>query len=120
MPQDRTVRGAPDNIELRSIQELNSQLKARCAALQQHVDDQGEEWMKGIPGSIVSYESAAVAVRQYSRAWMEKQLWSDMLKAKILRTLIASCEMYVTVDTSSWQEMLDAIVVDGIAAGDLI
>lgn len=118
MPLNRTPQ-PPTSVTIQGLRAANTSLKLRCAALQKHVDEQGEEWCKGISSSITTAEEAVAATRQYNKKWFDRNLWSDDVKLAILQELVAVCKSYTVIDVSVWQDMINDIIAGGAHGGYL-
>lgn len=103
---DRVARDVPPSaLSHAGMGASNAMLRARCAALQAHVDALARKWIEGIPGMIFSFESAAEVAAEYDGGWFGRQLWSDDVKADAARAFVAASAPYPTVDTSIWKKI---------------
>jgi hypothetical protein len=96
----------PVNVAILGQQAINRRLKLRCAVLQAQVDKQAAVWISEIPGSIYSMSSAVAAAATYGRRFFKDKAWSDEMVVKAAKALISACEVYPSVNTSAWAEIV--------------
>lgn len=105
---DRVTRDVPPGaLTHAGMGAANEMLRARCAALQAHVDAEARRWIEGIPDTIFSYETAAAAVSEYDGGWFKSRLWSDEVKREAAQAFIAAVAPYVGIDVSVWKRIAE-------------
>lgn len=105
---DRVVPDVPPSaVSHAGMGAANDMLRARCAALQAHVDALARKWIEGIPSMIFSFETAAEVASEFDRGWFNRQLWSDPVKREAAAAFVAAVAPYPTADVSVWKSIAE-------------
>jgi len=106
---DRVKREVPTSaLAHAGMGATSDSLRARCAALQEYVDDLARGWIKMIPAVVFSTETALAATRDYDGAWFRSRLWSDDVKREAAKAFVAAARPFPTVDVSVWKTIAEA------------
>jgi hypothetical protein len=109
MPRDLEHKTQDVSLSEKGLEGSYRHLKLRCAALQEHEDQRGMEWVADVPTKIWSAQTANAAVAQFGGVFFSQQLWSLDVKRAALHALLKACKQFPTADTRTWTVMLEKL-----------